>query len=152
MNKMKAFVLAVFVIVYSTSCFAQEDSSNHKSTDDVVIFEKVQQPAEFPGGIEGWSKYLQSKLNARLGTKYIPLVKGQKTAKATVVVDFIIDKDGNVSDVHAEKTIPSDVHPALINEAIRVIEKGPKWIPAKQNGKLVKYRHRQNITWQVMEE
>lgn len=152
MIKMKFFVVAIVAIIYSTNCFAQKDTSNNKSNDEVVVFEEVQQPAEFPGGIEGWSKYLQSKLNARLGTKYIPFTKGQKIAKATVVVDFIIDKEGNVSDVHAEKTIPNDVHPAVIKEAIRVIEKGPKWIPAKQNGKLVKYRHRQNITWQVSEE
>lgn len=115
---------------------------------DTTVFSTVQVPAEFPGGLAGWTKYLEQNLNAELGVKYVKIKKGQSVGKATVIVTFIVDKEGNISDVRAE----NKQHPKLVAEAIRVIKEGPKWIPATQNGRKVKYRHRQAITWQVSEE
>lgn len=65
-----------------------------------------------------------------------------------MIVTFIVDKDGKVSDVKAE----NDPGYGTKEEAIRVIKKGPNWIPANQNGKLVVYRHKQAITFRVTEQ
>jgi protein TonB len=107
------------------------------------VFTVVQIPAEFPGGLPAWSKYLERTLNRDL-----PVENGAPPGKYTVVVSFIVSKDGSISDVAAE----NDPGYGTKNEAIRVITKGPKWKPAVQNGRNVIYRHKQSITFVVSEE
>lgn len=106
-------------------------------------FRSVQIAAEFPGGIKEWQKFLERNLNSELPTE-----NGAPVGVYTVVVTFIVDVDGKVSDVKAE----SDPGYGTKDEAIRVIRKGPKWIPANQNGRSVKYRHKQAITFKVSEQ
>lgn len=105
-------------------------------------FVNVQIPAEFPGGIQGWTRYLERNLNSD-----IPVDNGAPANLYTVYVTFIVDKEGKVSDVKAE----NDPGYGTKEEAIRVIKKGPNWIPANQNGKAVVYRHKQAITFKVTE-
>jgi protein TonB len=107
------------------------------------VFTVVQIPAEFPGGIAGWTKYLERNLNRDL-----PVENGAPPGKYTVYVTFIVDKEGKISDVQAE----NDPGYGTKDEAIRVIKKGPSWKPAVQNGRNVIYRHKQGITFQVSEE
>lgn len=139
-----------FLIFISLCLCTQKNFAQVKDTT-VTEFD-THKPAEFPNGIDGWIKYLQDSLNVSLADDYIIIPKGKKSAKATVIVTFTIDKEGNVSNVEAKKTIPEDVHTALINEAIRVVAKGPKWIPATINGKPVFYRHQQSITFVATNE
>lgn len=106
-------------------------------------FRSVQIAAEFPGGIKEWQKFLERNLNSDLPTE-----NGAPTGVYTVVVTFIVDVDGKVSDVKAE----SDPGYGTKDEAMRVIRKGPNWKPANQNGRAVKYRHRQAITFKVSEQ
>lgn len=67
-----------------------EDEENHK------VFTTVQIPAEFPGGLNGWSKYLQRNLNS-----FLPVDNGARAGKYTVIVSFIVSKDGTISEVVA---------------------------------------------------
>lgn len=107
------------------------------------VFTVVQIAAEFPGGLPAWTKYLERNLNRDL-----PVENGAPPGKYTVVVSFIVSKDGSISEVQAE----NDPGYGTKNEAIRVIQKGPKWKPAIQNGRQVIYRHKQSITFVVSEE
>ncbi|MCE3283081.1 MAG: ferric siderophore transport system, periplasmic binding protein TonB [Chitinophagaceae bacterium] len=146
---MKRFL---FLLIFGTSADiaqAQNDTVGVYLGDDSLdrIFTVVQVEAQFPGGVSGWTKYVQENLNADLGAKYIPLRKGEKMAKQTAVVAFIVDKEGNISDVSVVN--PGSIHRKLAEEAIRVIKNGPKWIPAMQNGRPVMSRKRQDITWVV---
>ena len=150
MNKKTILIVAIiFFSIFQSK--AQHDTSKKTIIINDVNFTTVNEPAQFPGGINGWIKYLQDSLKADLGSDYIKIPKGQKSAKATVIVSFTINKEGTVSDVQVADTLPENVHPALQNEAIRVIKDGPNWIPAKQNGRLVIYRHKQSITFLVTE-
>ena len=85
------------------------------------VFTVVQIPAEFPGGTAGWQKYLERNLNRDL-----PVENGAPPGKYTVVVTFIVDKTGAISDVSAE----NDPGYGTKDEAVRVIKKGPSWKPA----------------------
>ncbi len=107
------------------------------------VFTVVQIAAEFPGGVGAWAKYLERNLNRDL-----PVENGAPAGKYTVVVSFIVAKDGRISDVVAE----NDPGYGTKAEAVRVITKGPSWKPAVQNGRNVIYRHKQSITFQVSEE
>ncbi len=107
------------------------------------IYTTVQIPASFPGGAGAWNKYLQSHLNSD-----VPIQNGAPVAKYTVIVSFVVARDGSISDVVAE----NDPGYGTTAEALRVIRKGPNWVAAVQNGRNVIYRHKQTITFQVNEE
>lgn len=63
------------------------------------------------------------------------------------MVKFIVSKDGSISDVQAETNFGYGME----KEAIKVIQKGPKWTPALQNGRHVNAFRRQPITFVVSE-
>ncbi|MFN3666495.1 MAG: energy transducer TonB [Sediminibacterium sp.] len=107
------------------------------------VFTVVQIPAEFPGGIPAWTKYLERNLNRDL-----PVENGAPPGKYTVIVSFIVDKNGGISEVKAE----NDPGYGTKDEAVRVIKRGPNWKPAVQNGRQVIYRHKQSITFMVADE
>ncbi len=105
-----------------------------------VKFERVEEEAEFPGGIREWSKFLQKNLNAS-----VPSDNKARKGKYTVVIRFIVDKDGEISDIVAE----TNHGYGMEKEVMRVIAQGPKWIPAMQNGSVVKAYRRQPVTFLV---
>ena len=107
------------------------------------LFTSVQIEAQFPGGPAAWAKYLQRNLNQNL-----PQENGAPEGKYTVIVSFLVDKNGNISDVVTEK----DPGYGTADEAVRVIKKGPAWKPAIQNGHNVQYRQKQAITFVVASE
>ena len=106
------------------------------------VFTSVQIEAEFPGGPGAWKKYLERNLNTS-----VPSDNGAPEGKYTVIVSFLVDKNGNISDVQADQG-PYGTK----DEAIRVIKKGPAWKPAVQNGHNVAYRAKQAITFVVSPE
>ncbi len=106
-------------------------------------FTSVQVEAKFPGGQGAWTKYLERNLNNQT-----PADNGAAPGNYTVTVSFLVDKTGNISEVKAL----SDPGYGCATEAVRVIQKGPKWTPAIQNGRSVIYRQKQNIVFQVTEQ
>lgn len=109
------------------------------------VFTKVEKEAKFPGGMEGWKRYLERNLNANVAAD-----DGAPTGNYTVKVQFIVDKEGGISNVQAIE-VPKAC-PSCGPEAVKVIKKGPKWEPAVQNGRNVIYQAIQYVTFQVAEE
>lgn len=107
-----------------------------------IIFTKVEQEAQFPGGIDAWRKYLAKSLDATVAVK-----EGWKKGVYYVNVQFVTDKEGNISDVKALNYANSKTAQACIE----VVKNGPKWEPAMQNGRKVKAYRNQPITF-VIEE
>jgi protein TonB len=114
-----------------------------KEDDENKIFEKVEIEASFPGGDGAWRRYLEKNLQ-----NFNPADNGAPAGNYTVYVQFIVDKEGNISDVRAL----TNHGYGMEDEAIKVIKKGPKWTPAIQNGRNVKAYRKQPITFQVQEE
>jgi protein TonB len=100
------------------------------------IFERVEIEAEFPGGINKWRQYLERNLRV---DSDIP------EGTYAVLIQFVVDRDGNISDVIAL----TDHGYGMEDEAKRVIKRGPKWNPAIQNGREVKAYRKQLITFQI---
>jgi protein TonB len=111
--------------------------------DESKVFEKVEVEAEFPGGLSAWQRYLQRNLNSNA-----PIDNGAPPGSYTVIVQFIVDKQGNISDV---KSLTNHGY-GMEDEAIRAIKRGPKWTPAIQNGRNVNAYRKQPITFVVAEE
>jgi len=111
-----------------------------KKEDYEGEFHPVQMEASFPGGATAWSKYLERNLNSN-----VPTDMGAPAGKYTVIVSFLVDKNGNVSEVVAE----NNPQFGTAEEAVRVIKKSHTWTPAVQNGHYVTYRMKQAVTFQV---
>jgi len=107
------------------------------------IFTEPEIPASFPGGKAGWQKYLERNLNRDL-----PVKNGAPAGKYAVNMNFIVDENGSVSHVIAE----NDPGYGTKDEALRVIKKGPAWVPAVQNGKKVTSLVKQSITFVISVE
>jgi len=102
-------------------------------------FTKVEIESEFPGGSAAWLRYLNKNLR-------YPDDAVNNEIQGTVVVQFIVDKEGNVSDVQA---ISGPENGGLRDEAVRVIKKSGKWTPAIQNGRQVKSYKKQPIVFKL---
>ncbi len=114
-----------------------------KEDDENKIFDKVEIEASFPGGDGAWRKYLERNANGQVATD-----NGAPEGTYTVVVQFVVDKEGNISDV---RSLTNHGY-GMEEEAMRVIKKGPQWKPAVQNGRQVKAYRKQPITFQVLGE
>lgn len=112
-----------------------------------TIYTSVQIESYFEGGQQAWIKFLQKNLKSKLASKYLVIPKGQEFVKQTVYALFTVDNNGEVSEISCSNE--NEVHPALCAEVIRVMKLSPKWTPAFQNGKAVKSRKRQAITFLV---
>lgn len=78
---------------------------------------------QFKGGIEAFGRYLSRNI------KYPDLAR-QKGIQGRVILSFVVEKNGDLSDIKINKS----VIPLLDDEAIRVLRLSPKWIPATQFG------------------
>lgn len=93
------------------------------------IFVVVEQVAAPQGGLENFYKSLAKSL------KY-PLTARHTGVEGRVFVEFIVNKDGALSDFRVAKGIGAGCD----EEAMRIIREGPKWNAAKQRGKPVRQR------------
>ncbi len=114
-----------------------------KKEDENKIFEKVEIEAAFPGGESAWRKFLERNLNPSA-----PVDNGAPEGTYTVYVQFVVSKDGSISDVRALTKHGYGME----EEAVRVIKRGPKWTPAIQNGRQVNAYRKQPITFLVQSE
>ena len=98
---------------------------------DPNVFEVVEKMPEFPnGGMPGLMKYLSDNIRYPEAAK-VAGIQGR------VTVQFVVDKDGSVTNVETLRGVDAE----LDKEAIRVISSMPKWIPGMQKGKAVKVRY-----------
>jgi protein TonB len=106
--------------------------------DEDMIFTVVEQKASFPGGFEAMMKFLQKNL------KY-PASARRMGVDGKVFIEFIVDKEGKMSDIKVLKGVSADCD----KEAVRVVEMMPPWTPGRQNGKSVKSKFVLPITFKL---
>ena len=106
-------------------------ASQEKSpAEEDVVFEVVEQMPSFAGGMGGLMRYLSKNI------KY-PVAAQKAGAQGQVIVQVIIDSNGNVTNPKITKS----VDPSLDAEAIRVTSNMPKWQPGMQRGKAVNVKY-----------
>ncbi|OFX28104.1 MAG: hypothetical protein A2X08_02440 [Bacteroidetes bacterium GWA2_32_17] len=103
------------------------DKKDEFIDDEPVNFYVIEEKPEFPGGIEAINKWIVDNV------KY-PGIAKENGVTGKVFVQFVIDKEGKVTDVQ----ILRGVDPYLDKEAMRVVSDMPSWTPGKQRGKAVK--------------
>lgn len=115
-------------------------SAEKRLQDDDIVFSKVDVEASFPGGAKEWEKFVNRNIDNNTLSK-----NGCKPGIYTVVVQFIVAKDGRISDV---KALTKHGY-GMEEQSIRLIQEGPYWIPAIQNGHNVKAYRQQPINFKV---
>jgi len=109
-----------------------------KDETENKVFDVVEQMPSFPGGQGALMQYLSSNI------KY-PVVAEENGIQGRVIIQFVVEKDGSVTDVHVAKS----VDPSLDKEAVRVVKSMPKWIPGKQNGAPVRVKYTVPVTFRL---
>ena len=107
------------------------------------LFTREEREASFPGGQQGWIRFLQKNLNAN-----VPVDNGAPGGIFQVIVKFMVAPDGSISDVKAETKHGYGME----EEVIKIIKMGPAWIPAVQYGRKVNAYRRQPVTFVVEEQ
>ncbi len=108
------------------------------SQTDQKVFDTVEQMPEYPGGMQAMIEFLQTNM------KY-PEDAAKQKVEGRVMVQFVVETDGSVSDVHVAK----QVFPSLDAEAIRVVQAMPKWTPGKEKGKVVRVKYNLPIVFRM---
>ena len=110
--------------------------------EDERTFTKVEVDAQFPGGDAAWIAYVTKAMNTHIDELQ------EEGKSGTVELQFIVDKDGVVSDVEALTMQGTK----LAEIAVNALRRGPHWKPAQQNGRFVKAYRKQKVTFQMQED
>lgn len=133
------------LLLFSQLAFTQVVES---SNDTSSVASMVEIEPEYIGGLDALTQYLLTNLEGignseseKSDSKEELLIGGR------VIVRFIIEKDGTVSNVVLEERLRK-CEPCN-REAIRVVKNMPKWKPGSKNGKAVRTYVRLPIRFEV---
>jgi TonB family protein len=127
---MKNFLFLVIAFFSFLLVDAQEQIPQLQ--EKIYQMEEVDVKPEYPGGIMEFNKFISKNIKA-------PEKEG---LNGKVVVAFIIEIDGNISNI----TVVQDIGYGSGEEAVRVVKESKKWIPAQKEGKPVRVVFRFPIT------
>jgi protein TonB len=125
--KILFLLISLFLVI---DCSAQTDTI--KRVDSIAV-DPHQRESKFPGGERAWMNFLQVNLE-------YPAKAKRKNIQGIVVVQFIVNTDGSLTDIQAISG-PEELKQAAMN----TIKKSPNWIPAFQYGKKVKSYKKQPV-------
>ena len=120
-----------------SSC--KRESTERETATTKKGFNDVVEAAVYPGGSSAWTTFLNKSL-------YYPQEAVDKEIQGLVLIDFVVDENGIVSDVKAVSG------PAILaEEAVRLIKKSGRWVPGKVNGESVASHKKQSIVFRLEE-
>ncbi|MCB9285535.1 MAG: energy transducer TonB [Lewinellaceae bacterium] len=104
------------------------------------IFKVVEDMPRFPGCEDQSNKDERKKCAETKMLEYIyknikyPAIARENGVEGTVVITFVVEKDGSITDARVAR----DIGAQCGQEALRVVEEMPKWVPGKQRGRAVR--------------
>lgn len=96
--------------------------------EEEQIFQVVEQPAEFPGGMQAMYKWLSDNIQ-------YPRISRDNNSQGRTILRFVVNSDGSIQGIEVIKS-SGDMY--LDKEAVRVVGEMPRWSPGKQAGKAVR--------------
>lgn len=119
----------------STSFVGSIGDYEEEETDEIITFVPAEDMPQFNGDLKQW---LSKHLN-------YPSQAADMGITGKVFLRFVVEKDGSISQV----TVVRSVDKSLDQEAVRVVQSMPKWIPGKQRGKPVRVSYNLPITFEL---
>ncbi len=120
-----------------------QDTTPVLEEDENKKFASVEIEAEFPGGDNGWIRFLTQNLNSE-----VPIKKKAPAGVYTVIIQFIVNTDGTISEFKPLTNLGYGME----EEVIRVLKNSPRWKPAIQDKRKVRAYRKQPVTFQVEEK
>lgn len=111
------------------SAATRAEKSDSKKELTGKVYEIVDQMPEYPGGLTALMNYLRANIR-------YPEAAQKAGIEGRVIVSFIVEPNGSVSNVEIVRGVDSD----LDQEALRVVRQMPKWKPGKQDGSTVRVK------------
>ena len=137
---MKKVFLLLAVLLLSFDMQAQSvEKTDSIATAGERTYETVDVMPEFPGGMPALMGYLRDNI------KYPSKALAEKR-QGRAIVRFIVEKDGSISEAQIAKSA-GDIY--LDTEALRVVNKMPKWSPGQHKGKVVRVFFHLPITFKL---
>ena len=147
---MRSSIFLLFSLFSLCTAHAQNGSSgktdsvsgNDKGTPspantDTSRFIVVPYESAFPGGIAAWNQFLISHFN-------YPKEAVKENIQGTVIVQFIVEKDGSVTNIRAISG-PKELRAAAEN----IIRQSPRWSPAMKDGRKLKSYKKQPLVFKL---
>ena len=106
--------------------------------EETKIFTVVEQMPMYPGGDAALMGYLRDNI-------HYPTVAAENGVQGRVVVGFVVERDGSITDVKVLRSVDS----SLDREAMRVVKSMPRWTPGKQNGSAVRVKYQVPVTFRL---
>lgn len=116
-------------------------TSKKNEVIETKVNDNVVEKPQFPGGTAAMFEYLSKNI------KY-PVVAEENGVQGKVIVSFIVECDGSISNVKVVKS----VDPALDKEAMRIVRSMPHWIPGKRNGSAVRVKYTTPVTFRLSDK
>lgn len=104
------------------------------------VFERTETPASVDKN--EWQTFLARSTQPIIESM---VYKGAKPGKYTVNVRFLVEQDGSLSDVKLLNTLGYGADAKIVE----MMKASPKWVPAEQNGKIVRSYHTQPIAFVI---
>lgn len=101
-----------------------------KEQKETKVYQVVGEMPEFPGGMSAMMEFLKENMR-------YPAAAKEKGMQGRVTVQFIIDKEGNVTNPKVLRSVDKDFDA----EAIRLVNEMPKWKPGRQDGQPVAVKY-----------
>lgn len=120
-------MMAFAALCINAQAVELQTNYNYIVQDDVVDNPDVL--PKFPGGMKAMTTFIAKNVN-------YPKEAAAKNVEGKVIVQFIVKKDGSVTDAK----VISKTDNILNKEALRVVNTMPKWKPGKNKGKVVDVR------------
>lgn len=98
------------------------------------VFDVVEVMPEYPGGEKAMAEFISANF-------VYPDSAKNNNKQGRVLIKFIVNEDGSISDVKALLPKERQIGYGLEEEAIRVISSMPNWKPGTQRGKAVKVQY-----------
>lgn len=108
-----------------------------------IVYNKAETAPSYAGGEAAMTKYLQDNL-------VFPASAEDNGSEGTVFVDFIVGSNGAVREATATSYTYDEVDPAFQEEALRVVNLMPRWIPGRQHGKPVDVKFSVPVTFMIL--
>ncbi len=111
---------------------------NNVGKDGQEIFDVTEVMPVPPDGMDGWNTYLRENLELPQDARSLGI-------EGTVIISFVVNSDGSVSNVELLRGIGGGADEA----ALEVVKNSPDWTPAMQKGKVVNSRMRLPVRFKL---
>ena len=139
----KALYIIPAAIIFCAIACSESTESDYTSE----VYDKVEVMPEYPGGMESMMSFMKSNM------KY-PEIAQENGATGKVIISFVVEKDGKVSEVKAAEfkadgEVSDECKKAFIAEAERVVASMPNWKPGQHEGENVRVKYTMPFTFRL---